>query len=1137
MRLQGTWLALIVICAAPLCDAQPQTPARPAVLFLDFARQEHYETYFRQFLREMHEDGFAVDYADVNTVDPARFADFNVIAYLNVPNWDPESHEPPAHFLAQIEALDAHMAAAGGVLVMSHPGPQRLPSLWRLLEPHGLHVQVATIHDPLAERATLVQAPFARTEAIADHPVTRGVRGLWYPVYAEGGKVWNSNTTPFTADDTWTVPVQTEESAFVEPYRFDMQEVDPRAPQARIDGPLPLLALKQIGPGRLAFSAVPSDYHIHGGLAPAWEGITMGPGLNGEPGDFRPLMLNLLTWLAQPSLAADDLGGAETDLAKLRPPGIEPPPPLDPAKWSYWRPEQSFHGVIGARTSFSVGESTPAEYAQAARDAGLDFVIFLEPLTEISQQDFATLKQQCRELSGDDLILVAGLDCELETGDHYLLMAPDIKWPAQGLLVDGTKRFWVNREGASGQAFAVYATQNLPALVGFYEADGGVPWWSTRFHRQCIPVETWRNGRRVGEMLDEYRELAAAGEWPIPFVLSFTDTADALRTIPGSEQPHSVLLADSLQQLRREIAPRPDMRPSGWVTNGPQIAYWQWLGPRDYVADGNWFDWTRYRWGARFRVGSEAGIDEVRVYDGPRLVRRFDAAGAAEFEREIPLVHEKQKNLTLVVTDRDGRTAIGGEVLDRNHLMEHVYCTDRINTLSYSRLPSDGPYGSTVGVWPLPIMAKGPLTDNLFIRLNQDMYRFPGYDGQPQQNLSINPNVYVYTKDGAEGGLIHRRILRPLASADVCIEQTTFEHKFPPGINVRNGWNNHGPVVPMETFRGRLTYTTFVHPGHLPAPVVVDGEIEMLRDGRFADDRPLPLHVAWAGAPYEAAGYSTCVIANTRDRDITLEMTWDGRPQLERWNTALPAGAFAYFYHSLYGPGGIFSIDENLRCHYVGGTLHRANVGLDLRGREFAAGDRFAFRYIAYAGGWDDLPSSLPAERFRDLMGLDGSPGYAVEARAGAVTSTQYILRIDGRGAGFAGAISPEQPLPAILPLVVQGLNDRWCSVLYDRDTRLWRPVAMHDGAAWAHLDLTADRPEPKRLFVGHPFSCDSDDLFLTLVQTAQSDFSLAVHNPTEAEVTTTLTRAPAFNLLTEQTLQATVPAGDTITLTVAKAQ
>jgi len=1122
------FLAYFHLCA-PVGAAPPAKADKPAVLFLDFRRQEHYRTYFKEFLRDMHRAGFEVDYADVNKVDPSRFRKFNVIVYLNVPNWDPKTHEPADAFRKQVSALKQHLAAGGGVLVMSHPGPQRLPCLWHLLKPYGLEVQVAVIHDSRAKCATLVQMPFAYTDDVAPHPVTEGVRGIWFPVYPPKGRVWNANTSPFKTDDTWQVLVRTSDSAYVTPYTFNMAEVDRYRPQETAHGKQPLLAVKDLAPGRLAFCAVDASYHIFGGRAPAWEGVTMGPGLDGKPSDMERLMLNLLQWLGEPSLKSGKLGGAKTVPDKLNPPVLVAPPPKK--SWDFWRPGKRFHGVIGARTSYSVGKSTAAEYAAAARRLGFSFVFFAEPLAKISRENFLRLQSECRALSSGDLLLSAGLDCEDETGNHYVILAPALKWPAEGLLLKDWKVFRVLSEQPRGLPFCEYARQNYPFLIAFYRGKGGVPWWDTRCYRQCVPVFTYRGGRKVDELTSEYLQLADAGEWPIPIALDFVDSADRLPDPAGSERAHTVLLADDLEEWRERHQPRPDFRPTAFVTNGPEILHWQWSSDRDYVANGNWFEWSRYRWMIRFKVASPAGLKEIRIMDGPVLFRRFLPRGAKEYERVIHLTHNQQKNLVLIVTDNAGRTAYGGELLDRNHLMELFYCSDRMNTLSYSCLPSDGPFGSTVGTWPLTTMAKGPLTDNLFIELNLDMYRFPGYDGQPGGHLLLSPTVYVHTAQGSEGGRFNRRILRPMASADVALQETTFEHNFAPGVKVWNSWNNLGPLVPAEIVKGRLRYTTFVHPGHLPAPVLVEGELEMLKDGRFSEKRELPIHLAFVGAPYRHAGYGHVTIRHTRGRDVDFDINYDGRPQLTRWSGAFPTGAYAYVYHSIFGPGGLFGLEDGLQFRYVGPPLYRINVGFPVKGKEFHKGDRISFRYLAFTGGYDALPSNLPAERFRDLLGLDGTPGYSVTCEHGEVESSLYVLRVDGGGVGFAGTITVSESLPAILPLVVEGLNDRWTAVHYERRARRYRPIGMHEGRAYSHLNLTGPKPAPVVLFVGHPFTCDRDEMFLTLVQTGKRELLLQVHNPTDRDVSTVIRRSKWFDLADRDEIKVQVPAGDSVTI------
>ncbi|MBM4049896.1 MAG: hypothetical protein FJ279_32775, partial [Planctomycetes bacterium] len=128
---------LLIVLLALACGnvAWPAERAKPAVLFVNFQMQDFHLAYFKQFLREMHVAGYEVDYATFEQLDVTQFAKFHVIVYLNVPNWDSVTHEPTEAFKAQAAALRKHLAAGGGLLVMSHPGAQRLPVLWHLLTP------------------------------------------------------------------------------------------------------------------------------------------------------------------------------------------------------------------------------------------------------------------------------------------------------------------------------------------------------------------------------------------------------------------------------------------------------------------------------------------------------------------------------------------------------------------------------------------------------------------------------------------------------------------------------------------------------------------------------------------------------------------------------------------------------------------------------------------------------------------------------------------------------------------------------------------------------------------------------------------------------------------------------------------
>ena len=132
------------------------------------------------------------------------------------------------------------------------------------------------------------------------------------------------------------------------------------------------------------------------------------------------LLQNSFRWLAAPSLQSEALGGYVTPADRLTP--TEPPargdhelsgdaprvrtiPPC-----SSRRPTPTlFKGLIGAQTSLSGGSGTVAEYAAAAKQAGLDFLVFLEDFARLDAAELEQLKADCRQYSDDRADALPGL--------------------------------------------------------------------------------------------------------------------------------------------------------------------------------------------------------------------------------------------------------------------------------------------------------------------------------------------------------------------------------------------------------------------------------------------------------------------------------------------------------------------------------------------------------------------------------------------------------------------------------------------------------------------------------------------------------------------------------------------------------
>jgi len=1120
----------------------PKIPKKPSLLFI--GHREHLYTglsYFKKFLNELVGKGYNVNYQYLEesyynypgNVDISKFNKYNAIIYLGTPNWNFKTHQTTKSFKTQINALRKYVEGGGGVLVCPYVGPSQRPSVWDMMEPWGLKVLNATIHDRNSVVKTVMQIRFAYTTNIVNHPVTKGVKGVWYPVYPERGYVWNANTVPFKVDKNWQVLVKGAKTSYVIPYKFNYPEIDKRFSDKEntITSSPPLVAIREAGKGRIAFIGIQSHYHIFSGKAPCYEGIVMGRGIGEKKSDFQRLILNLFAWLSEPSFKSGKYGGASTNQESIALPKFEPPDPLSDARYnSFPTPKKGFPGIIGAQTVYSGGGSTPEEYISAAKKEGFKFIVFLEDLKKIDEDKFKSLQKECNKFTDENFVALPGIFYEDEVGNHYFAFKQELKIPPEELLIKDKGVFPTILKKPTGLTLNKFAQLNGSnrCIIGHYRVrkNEGVPFWDIRTYRNTISLFTYKNGKKIDEMVEEHLYLAHNGQLPRPVVLNFITNAEKVKEIHRNNQFYTVMLYHKLLDMRDKPGESNDFSPISYVTNGPRIEYWQWAGDRDYVANGNWYDWSRYRWKVRFKVSSENGLKEVKVMDGKILFRRFLPGGEKEFSQVIDLNHNQQHHLILIVEDNQGRMAISGELMDRNHLMELTYCTDRNNTLSYSATPSNGPFGSSIGTYPIPTIVKGPMIENLFLTINQDIYRFPGFDGQPGGHVGILPAPSVLAKNGSEGWSgLNREILWEIASADVAIQGAKMEYKFKPGIKVWNGYHNLGPLMKTEIFKGYQRYTTFVHPGRLPGVVLVDGYLEFLKDITLSEKRFLPVRIVNIRASRKEGNYRNCAILHTGEREYHFELDYVGDNEPASLTGKFDVGSYIYFYPSLFGPAGVFSLTDGLRFQYYR-HIHGASIGFDLPGKKYRKGDKINYSYIAFTGPYYDKVSTELPERFRDILGIDGTVSYKVNIEQGKIISQQYVCVIDGKGEGFAGTFIPpkREKIPTVLPVIITNLNSRWSAVYYERDKKRYRPIGMLKDKAYAHIPPFT---KPQKLFIGHPFTCDKKEIFITLVQTGKEKFILSLNNPTDRILNVNLKKSPFFNFIKFKSCKISIPAGE----------
>lgn len=548
---------------------------------------------------------------------------------------------------------------------------------------------------------------------------------------------------------------------------------------------------------------------------------------------------------------------------------------------------------------------------------------------------------------------------------------------------------------------------------------------------------------------------------------------------------------------------------------------------RDLVSNGKYWDWTYYyqRWA--IGVESDAGLERVEIWDGDKLVRRWPLDGQKSFDT-VCVVNKHQLTMPMILaTDIHGKRAVTDGFQWRSHNFFVSWCTDRVNTLCYSALPSpESPWGSTAGTWPLPIQPKGPFWDNVRLDVNLDVLRFPGFDGQAHGNVTIHPDPHFFPAQGEpRDGRYYRHITWPMGSHEAVIQESVVNWQLLPEQKGAHGWSTVGPIRETDVLKGRLRYTTFVHWAHDPAPVLVEGEFTFKQDVTATPDRS-PFLIARLSAGSREADYRAVAIQRTGERDHAFALLHN---QHDRRHISghLPKGAYIWYWPSIFGPMGVISLDDDIRYSMDhNSNRYSASLFWGEPGRTYRKGETVRWRYLAMTSGFDDHSGTNTPERTVDLMGIDGSPGYNVDAINGHVVDTAYILTLapaSDSGGGFRGVITPHEDvrqtgLPAALPLVAQGMNDNWTAVLWDEMQGVMRPVPVAEGRAFAHY---RDLREPRSVFIGHPFIANDPAVVIQVVQTGTSSLLVYVHNPTGQDRPVTVRRALGFDAMpTHETQQ-----------------
>lgn len=535
-------------------------------------------------------------------------------------------------------ALRRYVEHGGGLLLnpsVDEMGMQIIPSHRRVLSDYGMDIAPAQMRDPERQfvfHKVIKTFPYhiAWTEAIGDHPVTDGVSRIYYPAYTMR---WDDNFTTlplYPRDPSWTVLAAGASGSRVSwfrgtPFEHGHWKDDPDA-----ETPAVLAAVREYGKGRVGVIGI-GHYHLfyfpYSETPNFWEvtfgpqkGILMTEGDGETPADLERMMFQLYAWLSEPARTADF--GFDPDEPVPLPEIVEPRVDNLGAVWAQHDPLRQaavrpMRILVGARTRYSDGHGTPADYAAAAKAAGYDVIAFTETFEALTRDGFREFVAECRRHSDQDVHLLPGIDVADSLGNRFLLLGKDT--PIRDhLLVEteddepGDRLIWTGHMLLGmGEVLPVPARPQHLATV----RDRGALPPELYSHFAGIAVATYRNGELVDDGLSAYRWQLFNASLPIPLAIHEVYSPDEVAAAAGNGLLQTMVNGDTPERVATYFR-------QGFLAAGGNPF-------RTYVSSGpvpdsyGIADWQAEPWHMSLEVAGEQPITDIRVHDQRRLYRHF----------------------------------------------------------------------------------------------------------------------------------------------------------------------------------------------------------------------------------------------------------------------------------------------------------------------------------------------------------------------------------------------------------------------------------------------------------------------------------------------------------------------------------
>jgi hypothetical protein len=1158
-------LSLCIACMLWASSVAAGSPAaaqgRPSVLFCS-PQGPAYGWVDLNYLAQLHQCGFEVDYTDsLADITPQRISHYNTLVIFVTPDaYDVTmlgQKTSPEKAQAFADMIDAYVVAGGGVLLMPTETNVLKQSVIDLTRRWGARLPVERIEE--ADKDKLSQlthssqtTPLAWTDQVLPSPVSNGVKQIWYPC----APAYNAQMTgPIVVDENWQVFVRASATArakAVDLAKSTMPVLED--PFVRPDGESQpaFAALREYRGGRIALINQWRQFSIGSGTRYIFDSQVLSKGCGDRPSDFGRLLENTYRWLAETSLRAGQPGGYVAAPDRLQPPNQNPQVKRDYAErtWSY-DPTQLgaaapaphlklLRGLIGAKTTYSGGTSTVADYAQAAANVGLDFVVFLDDFAALTPEKLQLLREDCDRNSSDTLKLLPGFCIVNNIGNRMFFFSPAPAWiPDYCLTGPDHKTLYVQEEDAKGN-YTGYLTPFLDWVltsyhvekgqVGYYNFSAsphGMRLWDLRLYGMAA-VRYYRNGQLVEDVTEDYLTTAQATIPPAPVSVNEVASADELEREVKSGHALVYAQASSLHDLFPQALRWTHQydAPNVFTSDGPIVHCWPdcfrvWtLGAEEFVTGSAVMP-------SPLSVSSERGLKEIRLYNGQQLFRRFLPGGAKEFQQTLVLDGTVQKNIVLVAEDMAGGKAVTfARRCWKDGSLAVSFCSDHVN---------DGTMALAHGPYSYPAIRHPALPTDI---------AGDTWDGGPLAALSLtgyqNIVPILESDQGREDGARFDQIplLEFTDEGAMAVRSQRRELFDPRVLAVVNPWHTYGPITG-------------------PAPLMHYAQ-------KYCEYLPPTIGVpqtGWAG-PGVRQGTNASLLRNELifQRDVTITSLlfgyFTGSPQakvvisqagvVREIDLATPGNYesfvmergdwFGYYSPSLANSNVFFNRGEPFRIENRAPHLF---FFAQRQGSAVHRDDRAVFE-LAAIGIPLNVEVKTPAKLVEYVRYLQQPAGLQV-LRGQRVESPGLLeLRVDDSGAVELVVPQPSNSLSLTLPCLISGLNPRWSAGLlqqqgyvkgdYGDGNHRYRALGL-DLEGNAYVPLYVELAPQTHIVAGHPVTAgpEGTELFIQVTKVGHDPdrWHVSVNNPTDRVITTTLRPAMELPALTFSSQSVTLQPGE----------